>query len=131
MSERMKRDRRHLQSLFDRPAIERFDIAQDVLEFQLAGCDLAVGQSIKHECVVRIRTVSYVYLQSRLLNDFLGKERSEPVERCKQLIKSRVVDILRAVTLCQLGLLMDFDQQPIGSGRECRSGKRQNEAALA
>ena len=47
-------DGRQLQLAGEGAAVERFDIDQLVAEFVIAGVDLAVGQGVEHEGVVRI-----------------------------------------------------------------------------
>ena len=54
----MDADGRQLQFAGESPAIERFDIDQLVAEFEIAGVDLAVGQGVEHERVVRIGTMA-------------------------------------------------------------------------
>ena len=51
-------DGRQFQLAGKGPAVERFDIDQLVLESVAAGIDLAVGQGMKHEGIVRIGTMA-------------------------------------------------------------------------
>ena len=54
---RVERDRRHLEPAFERPLVQRLDVAQDVLELEAARIDLALGEGPEHERVVGIRAV--------------------------------------------------------------------------
>jgi len=54
----MNADGGHFKLALQRPAIERLDVLQFVDEFQVAGIDLTVGESVKHEGIIRIGAVT-------------------------------------------------------------------------
>jgi len=62
---RGERDRGHLEPPLERPLVQRLDVAQDVLELELARVDLARGEAPEHERVVRVWAVSKADQQSR------------------------------------------------------------------
>ncbi len=53
----MNADGRQFQLAGKRPAIERFDIHQLMPKLIRPGIDLAVGQRVEHERIVRVRTM--------------------------------------------------------------------------
>jgi hypothetical protein len=58
MRVRVKRDGADLVAALERRAIQRFDVAEDVLDLDVAGRHLAAGQAVEHERVVGVRAVS-------------------------------------------------------------------------
>jgi hypothetical protein len=48
----------HFKLAFQRPAVQRLDVLELVLEGQAAGVDLVVGQGLEHEGVVGVGAVA-------------------------------------------------------------------------
>src|SRR5205814_9944355 len=58
-----KGERGDVVKTFQSPAIERLDVLKDMLKTQMTSRDFLCGQPVKHEGVVRVRTVRKFQLQ--------------------------------------------------------------------